>query len=109
ISLPVLKFYIMDSNEQVRIKEVLFFGISVFLSAAFITLMIIQFLLWKGEERRVQDNLVGISEQIRNQFSNELQSAYQTMEKLNRAIRIDSLKYNDTLHADSSVPVRKYL
>jgi len=103
ISLPVLKFYIMDSNEQVRIKEVLFFGISVFLSAAFITLMIIQFLLWKGEEKRVQDNLVSIGNQIRKQFSSELRSAYQTMEDVNKAISID------TLHPDASIQVRNYL
>ncbi len=111
ISLPVLKFYIMDSNEQIRMKDVLFFGISVFLSAAFITLTIIQFLLWKGEERRVEQNLVNIAEQIRNQFCSELQTAYEKMEELNKAIRVDAPTRNqkDSLHADASVQIRKYL
>ena len=111
ISLPVLKFYIMDSNEQVRMKDVLFFGISVFLTAAFITLTIIQFLLWKGEEKRVQQNLISITEQIRNQFCKELQTAYDKMEELNNAMRLHPLTSNpnNPQHADASPEIREYL
>ena len=111
ISLPVLKFYIMDSNEQVRMKDVLFFGLSVFLTAAFITLTIIQFLLWKGEERKVQQNLVSIADQIRNAFCKELDAAYSQMEELNTAMRLHAATPDpaDPLHSDVSAQIRTYL
>jgi hypothetical protein len=105
VSLPILKFYIMDSNEQVRLKDVQLFGISFFTFAAFLTLIIIQFLLWKGEEKRVERNLQEIAQQIKERFRGEIRKAYAEMETLDKLIKNDQ----HPSKADSSATVIKYL
>ncbi len=105
VSLPILKFYIMDSNEQVRLKDVQLFGISFFTFAAFLTLIIIHFLLWKGEEKRVEGNLQLIAQQIKDRFREEVRKAYAEMELLDKLIKNDQ----SPSKADSSATVIKYL
>ncbi|HEV8287154.1 MAG TPA: hypothetical protein VGQ09_22750 [Chitinophagaceae bacterium] len=80
ILFPVIKFYIMDTNEPLRAKDVIFFGVSAILSASLLTILIIQFLLWKGEEKRVERNLETISAEIQNAFNAELRKIYRETE-----------------------------
>ena len=82
ILFPVIKFYMMDSNEPLRTKDVIFFGASTILGASLLTILIIQFLLWKGEEIRVADNLKIISGQIQNAFNAELKKVFAETEAL---------------------------
>ena len=75
IGLPVIKFYVMDSNEPTTMSDVFFFGGSAILGATLLSLMIIQFLLWKGEEIRIGQNLHKISSQITTSFFDEVGDA----------------------------------
>ena len=115
ISLPILKFYIMDSNEQVTLRDVILFGLSVFLGAAFITQMIIQYLLWKGEEIRIEEKLETIADNISNDFKNELVDAYKEMEILDTVVKDVHINprivinKKDSLKADASQVVQDYL
>ena len=101
----------MDSSEQVRIGDVVLFGISVFMSAALLTLFIIQYFLWKGEEQRIAENLEKLSTDIEQSFITEVNIAYQQLEKL------DSLRNNDAdlinkegkKNIDYGTEVRNYL
>jgi len=104
IFFPVIKFYLMDSNEQLRVKDVIFFGVSTILGATLLTILIIQFLLWKGEEKRVEKNLTDISNQIKNAFNAEIRKAYAEMEALDRF-----KKENYPSISDFSGPVRVFL
>jgi hypothetical protein len=79
VLLPIIKFYVMDPNEQVRIKDIILFGLSVFTGASFITLMIIHYYLWKGEEYRVRQNLTTLSGQIAKSFTNEIRRSYKQL------------------------------
>jgi len=104
ILFPVIKFYLMDSNEQLRVNDVIFFGVSSILGASLLTILIIYFLLWKGEEKRIEKNLVNISGEIKTAFNNEIKKAYREIEV------IDSFK-KANLHPekDLSDPVRSFL
>lgn len=82
VLLPVLKFYIMDSNEVVGITDFFLFSLSVFIAASLITLMVIQYLLWKGEEKKVADNLKKISEQADSRFKYQLITNYNKLNLL---------------------------
>lgn len=79
VLLPIIKFYVMDPNEQVRVKDVILFGMSVFTGAALITLTIIHYYLWKGEEYRVRQNLFTLSNQIAKSFTNEIKRSYEQL------------------------------
>jgi hypothetical protein len=76
VFLPILKFYIMDENEPVRIRDFVMFGMSIFVGASVLTLVIIQYLLWKGEEERARDNLHRLSYQIHDGLLQELDRMY---------------------------------
>ncbi|NEU09715.1 hypothetical protein GZH53_15410 [Flavihumibacter sp. R14] len=76
ILLPVFKFYIMDSNEVVGLTDFFLYVLSVFIGACVITLIAIQFLLWKGAERQVKENLKDLSDQIGQNFKNQLIRSY---------------------------------
>jgi hypothetical protein len=84
VLLPIIKFYVMDPNEQVRVKDVILFGTSVFAGASLITLTIIHYYLWKGEEYRVRQKLAVLSAQIANSFTGEIQQAYEQLMILDR-------------------------
>ncbi|HYJ38551.1 MAG TPA: hypothetical protein VEV87_08030, partial [Chitinophagaceae bacterium] len=105
VSLPILKFYIMDSNEQVRMGDLQLFGVSFFSCAALITLIIIQFLLWQGEEKRVAKNLNSIAGQIKDRFKEEVNRAFSEMELLDTLIKNDQPRSK----TDSSEGIRSYL
>lgn len=89
VFLPILKFYIMDSSEQVRIRDLALFGLSVFIGSSVITLVIIQSLLWKVEEERAAENLKKLSAQIKKSFTQELDEIYHQLSTL------DSVRKND--------------
>jgi hypothetical protein len=82
VLLPVLKFYIMDSNEVVGITDFFLFSLSVFIAVSLITLMVIQYLLWKGEEKQVADNLKKISKQVDSRFRYQLITNYNKLNLL---------------------------
>jgi hypothetical protein len=112
VFLPIIKFAIMDSNEQVRIRDLIMFEVSVFVGASILTLIIIQYLLWKGEEERVRNNLENLSNQINDSFLQEINNEY------NQMVLLDSLRSADTTinesvrrrkHIDYSRAVRNYL
>lgn len=84
VLLPIIKFYVMDPNEQVRIRDVVLFGLSVFTGASFITLMIIHYYLWKGEEHRVTQNLATLSGQIAKSFTNDIRRSYKQLTILDK-------------------------
>jgi hypothetical protein len=82
VLLPVLKFYIMDSNEVVGVTDFFLFSLSIFIAASLITLMAIQYLLWKGEERQVANNLRKISKQVDSRFRHQLITNYNQLNLL---------------------------
>ena len=83
---PVIKFHFMDSNEQLRVKDAIFFGLSAIIGTLLLTILIIQIFVWKADEKRVRNNLELISDQIKTAFNTELQKAFQEM------MAIDSFK-----------------
>ena len=110
ILFPVIKFYIMDSNEPLRAKDVIFFGVSAVLGTSLLTILIIQFLLWQGEEKRVETNLEKISHQIQNDFNAELKKIYRETEVLDNFKRqiLDGLR-KTKLPINISDSVRSFL
>ncbi|MGZ5133889.1 MAG: cache domain-containing protein [Flavitalea sp.] len=97
----------MDSNEQVRIRDIILFGLSVFTSVSVITLVIIQYLLWKGEEGRAFENLRKLSSQIEKSFSNELGEGFARLDQLDK-IRLSQKKIfsgdgKDTINYKDSI------
>jgi len=102
VLLPIIKFYVMDPNEQVRVRDVILFGLSVFTGASFITLMIIHYYLWKGEEYRVRQKLAALSEQIAKSFTKEIQRSYEQLTILDnyknehRPKKSKDFNYSDT-------------
>ncbi|MDB5286073.1 MAG: hypothetical protein JWR05_1022, partial [Mucilaginibacter sp.] len=82
VLLPVLKFYIMDSNEVVGIADFFLFSLSIFIAASLITIMAIQYWLWKGEEEQVANNLKKISEQVDSRFRHQLINSYNQLDSL---------------------------
>ena len=60
----------------------IFFGASTILGASLLTILIIQFLLWKGEEIRVAKNLQNISGQIQSAFDKEIKKVFAETEAL---------------------------
>jgi hypothetical protein len=92
VFMPIIKFKVMDSNEQVKIIDIFLFALSAFFGVALLTLIIIQVLLWKGEEERVIENLDNLSSQIEQQFSQELYTAYDMLVALDKYRKSDSGK-----------------
>ena len=112
ILFPVIKFYMMDSNEPLRTKDVIFFGVSTILGASLLTILIIQFLLWKGEEIRVAGNLEKISGQIQNAFNKELKKVFAETEALDefKMQHFDSIQQKPPIAKNNiSNPVRSFL
>jgi len=103
IFFPVIKFYVMDSNEPFSVRDVIFFGVSTVLGAALLTILIIQFLLWKADQRRAEINLTTLCDQIQDAFNNELKKAYAEMEML------DQFKKERAPSKDFSNAVRSFL
>lgn len=101
VSLPIIKFHVMDPNEQVRMSDVFLFGLSVFVGASLLTLFIIHFCLWKGEEKRVFQNLATLSGQVKASFNQEIQAAYRQLAYL------DSCKNSQGFSKDYSQDVRQ--
>jgi len=89
---------------------VIFFGVSAVLGASLLTILIIQFLLWQGEEKRVETNLEKISHQIQNDFNAELKKIYRETEVLDNFKRQipDSLR-KTKLPINISSSVRSFL
>lgn len=119
VLLPIIKFYVMDPNEQVRIRDVILFGLSVFTGASFITLMIIHYYLWKGEEYRVRQKLATLSGQIANSFTKEIRRSYEQLTILDNYKNehrpqkaVQHFNYSDTIiqfvKKDSNDPTRYF-
>jgi len=112
VFLPIIKFAIMDSNEQVRIRDLIMFGSSVFVGASILTLIIIQYLLWKGEEERVKDNLQSLSNQIHDGFLQELNKEYDQLNLLD-SLRLTDVSLKDSIatkkHINYSAALRNYI
>jgi hypothetical protein len=87
--MPILKFYIMDSNERLGTRGLAMFGLSVFGSATLITLVLIHFLLWKGDEMRARNNLHALSNEIESRFLKELENTYDQLHILDSIRRLD--------------------
>ncbi|WP_128545425.1 PDC sensor domain-containing protein [Larkinella soli] len=90
VFIPVLKFYIMDSGEQLTVGDIFFLGLSVFVGFSVFTLVVIQFLLWKGDEIRGRNNLIKLSERIGSEFNYELELMYGRMLALDNCRREDA-------------------
>lgn len=82
VFMPGLKFYIMDADEQVRVSDVVLFGLSMIVGASLCTLIVVQFLLWQGEEGSARQHLKMLSEQIERNFVQELKEAYTCVDAL---------------------------
>jgi hypothetical protein len=118
VLLPIIKFYVMDPNEQVRIRDVILFGLSAFTAASFITLMIIHYYLWKGEEYRVRQKLATLSGQIAKSFTSEIRRSYEQLTILDnyknkhRPQKAKQFDYSDTIiqfiKKDSTDPTRYF-
>lgn len=103
VLLPILKFYIMDSNEQVRLRDLVLFGLSVFIGASLITLIIIQYLLWRGGEERVKGNLSMLSNQISSSFFKEVVNNYNLLCKLDSFANADSSILSKELQNEKNI------
>lgn len=108
VFLPGLKFYIMDADEQVRVSDVVLFGLSVVIGASVLTLVIVQYVLWQGEEGNARRNLKVLSDKIEKSFVQELREAYACAETLDsfRKRKIRSLPKKNT---DLSDVVRRFV
>lgn len=107
VLLPIIKFYVMDPNEQVRVNDVVLFGMSVFTGAALITLTIIHYYLWKGEEYRVRQNLCTLSKQIAKSFTDEIKRSYEQLTILDK-YKID-LRLKTKKQSDYSNTIRNFV
>jgi hypothetical protein len=111
--LPILKLYIMDSNEQLKISDLVLFSVSVFMGVSMITLVITQYMLWVGEEERIKENLDHLSAKISQSFLTELDTVYSQLETLDQKRKNDSLSIERKLRRhktlDYSGPIRNYI
>ena len=105
IFFPVIKFHFMDSNEQLRVRDVIFFGFSAFIGTLLLTILILQIFIWQAEKKRVENNLMSISNQISTAFNRELKKIYKEIGEL------DSLKKANSNQPDSDITVivKKFL
>lgn len=103
VFLPALKFYVMDANEQLRVSDVIWFGLSVFVGASVLTLIVVQYLLWQGEEENARQNLKELSKQIETSFIAELNQAYEQMDTLDAFRRADAVSLNRRIRNDTTV------
>ena len=105
VFLPGLKFYIMDADEQVRVSDVVLFGLSVVVGASMLTFVMVQYLLWQGEEDKARRNLKTLSDKIEQNFVRELSEAYACATTLD-AFRA---KHAPVKKSDFSVEVRRFV
>jgi len=97
IFLPVIKFYVMGVNEQVKFTHLVYFIASIFIGSSLLTLTIIQVLLMLGADARSEKDLRQLSGQIKSAFYEEVRQAYR------RVSSVDSfmLVKKDSLMNDS--------
>lgn len=82
IFLPVLKFYVMGINEQVRFINLVYFVVSLFAGSTLLTLTIIQLLLLWGADSRAKQELNEISNRIESEFYSEIRTSYHQLQQL---------------------------
>ncbi len=112
VFLPILKFYVIDADEQVGVSDVILFSLSVFTGASVLTLVVIQYLLWQGGEATVRQNLRTLSDQINESFVRELNQAYDQVSALERLRQTDGLpdySKEANLKVDYSACIRAFI
>lgn len=82
IFLPLLKFYIMGRDEQVKFLDLSLGAVSFFVGMTLFTLIVIQIMLLTAAEIRARDHLHGLSAQINSAFISELKDAYDQLDGL---------------------------
>jgi hypothetical protein len=112
IALPILKIYIMDPAEEMKLGDLIGFTLSLFVGSTLITLVIIQLILLKDGDIRAENDLDSLSGQIDSSFSGEVLQAYHQLDVLDSLMN-ENLKNlsqkSPKKSLDVSVIVRKYL
>ncbi|HSB92240.1 MAG TPA: hypothetical protein VLC28_03945, partial [Flavitalea sp.] len=106
IFLPVIKFYLMGVNEQVKFSHLMYFVVSIFAGSSLLTLTIIQVLLMLGADVRAGKDLENLSRQIKGSFYNEIRQAYQRVKSIDSFLISqpeDSIKSYRLLDENDSV------
>ncbi|HEX5025475.1 MAG TPA: hypothetical protein VFV68_09385, partial [Agriterribacter sp.] len=106
ITLPVLKFFIMGPEEEIKFRDLLFFVLSLFIGSTLLTLAIIQIILLKDGDIRAEGNLVSLEKQISKNFTGEIGKAYRQLNILDTLVA--SPLQGDTAK-DVSHVIQKYL
>jgi hypothetical protein len=86
IFLPIIKFYLIGTDESVKLIDIALSALSFIIGPALITLILIQVLLLWSADMRARDYLEKISKQIDSAFRNDLSSAYRQLDSLDNFI-----------------------
>ncbi len=79
ITLPVLKFFIMGPEDEIKFRDLLFFTLSLFIGSTLLTLAIIQIILLKDGDIRAERDLVSLENQVSKNFTDEIDKAYRQL------------------------------
>jgi hypothetical protein len=116
VALPLIKPYLIGSQEPLRFIDLIGFMLSLFLGCTLLTIIIIQVVLLKDGDIMATGNLEILSKQINKSFIHELQKSYTQLDsidnyvsKYNLSDKDKKLDISDTLnnylesHKDTSV------
>jgi hypothetical protein len=95
IFLPIIKFYLIGSNETVKFIDLTLSAISFIVGPALITLILIQVLLLWSADIRARSNLDELSKQINSGFTKDLLDTYKQLDVLDSLIAGD----NDSVYS----------
>ena len=101
VSLPIIKFYLMGPEEEVRFSDLFLFVSSLFIGSTQITLVIIQLILLRDGELRASENLGTLNNQISTNFTNEIGQVY------NQLSVFDNLVANDPFVEENKNNIKK--
>ena len=90
VAMPVLKFFFMSHEEEIRFRDLFLFVFSILTGSTLITLCIIQFMILQSNEIRAENNLNLLSAQIRSSFLQEINKAYRKLSSIDSEICEDS-------------------
>lgn len=83
IALPLIKFYTIGATEAIRLSDMIGVGLSLLGGSMLITVIIIQVILLKDGDARMQRGLSKLGGQIDNSFRQEVDTAFHQLQAIN--------------------------
>lgn len=111
ITLPILKFFIMGPEEEIKFRDLFLFSLSLFIGSTLLTLVIIQIILLKDGDIRAERDLISLKNQISQNFTGEINKAYRQLSMLDTlvAAQLPSDSIKKIFRKDISGVIQQYL